>query len=300
MSRVCEPPSSSRESVHRFKSAFLGNERTIWIRLPEGEAKAESLVVFLDGEFYRDRVGAPQIITELERDNALPPICFVFVSHESLAARWIECPCHPPFARFIDGELLPWLENLVPGVTSFRQRVLVGLSYTGLAAAYVAMEAPARFTKVIAQSGSFWSDDCELAERVRAKANPITAEFYLDVGVRETQTNVRHKEDVLQVVSQIEGVRRFRDALVATGNSPKYEEFAGAHEFNAWSRTLPEALRWALGTSDCVRRVRYDATRASGTGNIAIPSTLKCSTPKRIEQTHIASFQIAANASIPV
>lgn len=235
-----------REAVYRLNSTFLSNERNIWIRRPEGETKAESLVVFLDGEFYRDRVGASQVIDALERDHALPATCFVFVSYESLAARWVECPCYPPFARFIDDEFLPWLENLVPGVTSLRQRVLVGLSYTGLAAAYVAMEAPARFTHVIAQSGSFWSNDAELAERVRAKATRIPAKFYLDVGVRETQTNVRHKDDVLQVLSQIEGGRRFRDALVATGHSPKYVEFDGAHEFTAWGRTLPEALRWAL------------------------------------------------------
>lgn len=46
---------------------------------------------------------------------------------------------------------------------------------------------------------------------------PVPTEFYLDVGTQETQENVRHREDVLQVVSQIDGVRRFRDVLLLQG-----------------------------------------------------------------------------------
>jgi len=62
----------------------------------------------------------------------------------------------------------------------------------------------------------------------------------------ESEANVRHREDVLQVVSQIEGVRRFRDALRSTGHSVSYLEFEGGHECAAWKEALPTALRWAL------------------------------------------------------
>jgi len=66
------------------------------------------------------------------------------------------------------------------------------------------------------------------------------------VGSGETAENVRHKEDVLQVVSQIDAVRQFRDVLIAGGYDVKYLEFAGGHDFLEWRKTLPDALRWAL------------------------------------------------------
>ena len=41
-------------------------------------------------------------------------------------------------------------------------------------------------------------------------------------------------------------VDRFRDVLRLKGHSVKYVEFDGGHDFAAWRRALPEALRWAL------------------------------------------------------
>ena len=82
----------------------------------------------------------------------------------------------------------------------------------------------------------------ETIEKLKSGSDRV----YLDAGSRETAENVQHREDVLQVVSQIEGVRRFRDVLSCQGYSVKYVEFDGGHEFSAWAKTLPEALSWAL------------------------------------------------------
>jgi len=233
------------ESIHRLRSAHLGNERTIWIRPPADGRPARRLVVFLDAELYREKVDAVEVIEGSEADPAIPPALYVFVSYATMEARWIECPCHPPFARFIAEEFMPWLQGLHPEVATCAQRVLVGLSYTGLAAAYVALQAPGLFTHVIAQSGSFWSADGWLIEQYRQASGPF-AEFYLDVGTKEDQEDVEHKEDLIQEMSQIEGVTRFRDVLIAKGVSPRYVMFEGGHDCAAWKRTLPGALRWAL------------------------------------------------------
>jgi enterochelin esterase family protein len=233
-----------KETAHTFRSECLGNERTIWIR--EFDQPPTSLAVFLDAELYLDRVGARAVVDALHTAGEIGSTLFVFVSTESVASRWVECECHPPFARLIDEELFPWLELAHPFVRAARERVIVGLSYTGLAAAYVALKAPRRFTKVVAQSGSFWWNDCWISGHVAAAEAKPEAEFYLDVGLRETQVNVRHKEDLLQVASQVEGVRSFRDALRGRGCNPRYVEFDGGHDFASWSLTLPGALRWAL------------------------------------------------------
>lgn len=232
-----------KESIERFKSVHLQNERTIWIRPPRDRSSANHLTIFLDGELYRERVEALPVIDSLQ--GSIADSWFVFVSMESVEARWLECPCYPPFAKFIAEELLPWLKVQHLELRSVRQKTLVGLSYTGLAAAFVAKESPGVFQRVISQSGSFWWKDCWLAEQYRLSAH-IPTEFYLDVGTKEVAENVQHREDVLQRVSQIHGVQRFRDVLSLTGHTVRYVEFDGGHDFTAWRQTLPEALRWAL------------------------------------------------------
>jgi enterochelin esterase-like enzyme len=47
-------------------------------------------------------------------------------------------------------------------------------------------------------------------------------------------------------MSQIEGVRKFRDAVAAKGGLVRHVEFDGGHDFACWKKTLPDALRWAL------------------------------------------------------
>jgi enterochelin esterase-like enzyme len=234
------------ETHHRIVSRRLNNERSVWAREPLGKDGTSRLVVFLDAELYRERIGAHSIIQDLQARGEIADSLVVFVSYESLEARSRECPCHPPFAAFVAEELLPWIGDRFPAAKNASERILAGLSYTGLAASYVATIHPHAFTKVISQSGSYWWNACRLVEQVRQSEEPIPAAFYLDVGSRETEVDVRHGPDLVQEVSQIDGVRRFRDALAAKGVGVKYVEFDGTHDFEAWKRALPDALRWAL------------------------------------------------------
>src|SRR5690606_18852596 len=132
-------------------------------------------------------------------------------------ARWVECPCHPPFAAFVLEELLPWIEARFPETARARERVLIGQSYTGLAASYVALVGGGRFSRVISQSGSYWSRGEWLTEQFAALPEALPVAFHLTVGARETQTNVQHREDLVQEVAQIDALQRFRDALLERG-----------------------------------------------------------------------------------
>jgi enterochelin esterase family protein len=237
-----------REFVLRLNSAYLENERSIWICEPKSVSGASELVVFLNGERYRERVGALSVVEELHGQMA--DSWFVFVSEESPEARWRECPCYPPFAGFAGEELLTWLGSGYIDVNRIKRRVLAGLSYTGLAAAFVAKEYPLSFQRIISQSGSFWWNDCWLVKEFRRLGRKFPLEFWLDVGTQEVRENVCHREDVVQVVSQIEGVRRFRDALLAQGYAVQYKEFNGDHDYASWNRSLVDALKWAVPLSN--------------------------------------------------
>jgi hypothetical protein len=52
------------ELVTHLRSSHLGNERAIWIREPRDSTTSHNLVIFLDAERYRDRVGATSVIVE--------------------------------------------------------------------------------------------------------------------------------------------------------------------------------------------------------------------------------------------
>lgn len=121
-----------------------------------------------------------------------------------------------------------------------------GLSYSGLAAAYVGLAAPRRFTRIVAQSGSFWWNDCWLERQLSRLATRSAPSFYLSVGRRETQSNLRHHEDVLQTVSQREAVSRFHAALRRHGCSALIADFPGGHGPAGWRQDLPHALHHAL------------------------------------------------------
>jgi len=237
------------ESSTTLKSIFLGNERTVWVRRPAGGVAPQHLVIFLDAEIYRGKVDAIATLDRMAAVGAIPPALVVFVSSESEAARWKECPCHPPFAKFVAHELLPWLVRTYPTIRHCQHRVLIGLSYTGLAATYLALHSPDAVTKVVAQSGSFWWHDGWLAGQFAKLKSPLPVSFYLEVGIRETAANIRHRPDVLQVIPQVTGVRQLRDVLRRSGHRVLYSEFDGSHEYLKWKETLPAALIWALTES---------------------------------------------------
>ena len=235
-----------KEENHNFQSSILSNERNVWIQVPNTVTDQTGLLVILDAELYRDRVEAPSIIEELINKESIEAPLIVYVSHGGVEARWKECPCYPPFAEFISGELYPWIIDRYPFVKNEKNRVVMGLSYTGLAASYVALETTGLFTKVISQSGSYWSNECELSKNLESSDQNSGIVFFIDVGERETDINVQHKEDVFQAVSQIEGVERFRDALIKIGYDVTYKTFDGGHSPEGWASTLPGAIKWAF------------------------------------------------------
>jgi enterochelin esterase-like enzyme len=231
------------ELVRRILSSHLGNERAIWIREPRDSTTCNNLVIFLDAERYRDRVGATSVIDAMQGEIA--DSWMVFVSEESAASRYRECPCYAPFSRFIAEELIQFLEGETLDFSAVRRKSLVGLSYTGLAAAYIAKEYPKTFQNIICQSPSLWWNDCWLVNEYRHFPSCYDLAFYLDVGVGETQQNVDHGH-AFQRVSQIDAVRRFRDVLLDGGIPTYYREFDGGHEYDKWAQTLPDALRWCV------------------------------------------------------
>ncbi|MBK1876681.1 alpha/beta hydrolase [Pelagicoccus mobilis] len=234
------------EFHHTITSQNLENERSLWVRVPDTPPANLDLLVILDAELYRNRVQSPKILDTLFEDETLTNLLVVHVSAVNMETRFTECPCHPPFAYFIAQELIPWIHDNYPATQRANRRVITGLSYTGLAASFAALKHDSLFTHVISQSGSYWSNDCWLTKEFDGVQPPSPPAFFLDVGDQEIQTNVWHREDLIQPISQIEGVERFRDMLERNGYNVRFDIFQGNHSAEDWAQSLPNALKWAF------------------------------------------------------
>jgi len=119
-------------------------------------------------------------------------------------------------------------------------RLICGVSLSGLAAAYTVMQHPEAFSSALCQSGSFWW----LADNA-ALSSSTSARIWLSVGTQEIERGVRHPPTGLfQRVSQIEGVESAVRSFESLGGVVHYNLYSGGHAFSAWREELATALRW--------------------------------------------------------
>ncbi len=230
-----------------FSLPGLGSlpERQVWVIPPQRPAGARHAVIFLDGEFYLDRVQGPRASAQVQASSSVAPFWQIYVSHRSLAARWLECPCVSEFSQLLAERLWPAVLHHHPEAVSALHHTLIGLSFTGLSAVYSAGEYPSRWQAVVAQSGSFWWQEAWLPQVWDTRFGTVRTRFGLEVGDKETSFPVAHRPECVQTMSQIEGVERMAAALRKTGHEVRSSRFAGGHDFRAWADTLPAWLEWA-------------------------------------------------------
>lgn len=228
----------------RFPSRYLQRTYTVWEVTAEDARTPPLLAVFLDGEFYLQRMETVSILEQLQQDGSIPHLACVFVSHIDPAARHRDYACNSDYTTFLAQELVPWAADAVGA--NPRRVLLAGLSLSGLAAATAALAHPDVFRAAICQSPSAWFDDERLAKWVSATPR-VSARFWISVGRDETEADVRHPPtDMYQQSSQIASCRRLAAALNDRSVMTHLAEFDGGHDFACWERELPAAVKWVV------------------------------------------------------
>ncbi len=240
---------------HRLASQVLGNERAVWTYRPAGTAP-QALLVLFDAHAYRDDVPTPRILDNLLADGLIPPTALVLVGNASPEARGTELPPNPAFARFLDEELLPWVQRQGLAQPAART-VIAGSSYGGLASSYAALQHPQWFGNVLSLSGSYWwapkGHMPGWMQRAYAAAplqpdHPVR--FYLDAGRYEA---ARGGQDGI-----LETNRHLGDVLRAKGYAVTQVEHDTGHDYLHWQGSLGCGLvallqpaRFAQGLPAC-------------------------------------------------
>ena len=219
-----------------FDSAILGNQRDIWLYRPAGAAPEALLIVF-DAQQYLQQVSVPVIVDNLVADGLIAPVAVVLVGNAGAAERAAELPPNPLFTRFLNEELMPWVEK--QGVAQPPARtVIAGSSYGGLASAYAALRSPQRFGNVLSLSGSYWW--APSGERtgwmMREYASAPSSEplrFYLDAGRYESARGARSMRGGI-----LETNRHLADVLRAKGHHVTHVEHDTGHDYLHWQGSL--------------------------------------------------------------
>ena len=218
-------------------------ERRVGSLVPPA-GRPTAAILFLDAELYLEKVEAAAVVRRLQQQRAIPPAAAVFLSHGGAAARHEDFVCRPEYARFVARDLVGSVREEHPGVTEI---AIAGLSLSGLAAAYAATRHPAVFRAAVCQSPSFWWEEGRFAEELLA-ATQAGPEFWISVGIRETEVGVSHAPSGLrQGVTQVAGCVSAAAALRGKGYGVSYREYDGGHDPGCWRDDLSLALPWVWG-----------------------------------------------------
>ena len=169
---------------HVIQASGMPGGRKVWTPTATA-ANACRAVVFLDAEIYIERVKAAAVVSGL---NNAEEIVAVFISDDSAAARHTDYTCNTQYSEFKVNDVLPWAAARYPR-SSIDPAVVVGLSLSGLAAAFLAARFPRHFRAAVCQSPSFWWEKDKFVEFVPSVAGP---ELWISVGDKETTQGESH------------------------------------------------------------------------------------------------------------
>ncbi|HTR40795.1 MAG TPA: alpha/beta hydrolase-fold protein [Pseudomonadales bacterium] len=234
---MAKPKRPSQFETHVVSDPAMGYSRPIHL-LRGSAGQSHRLCLFLDGELYLQKMEVLPVLAGLLERHALPPVTFAFIDHLNMEAREQDYTCNDQFGRFVVEKVVPWLQQEIPDLQP-GHHLIGGLSLSGLASAWLALQYPGHFRCCLSQSGSFWWND-ERFTKMASQHQPVTNRFWLSVGDQETEV------DSPPEVSQIVGVKNAQRALEALGATVHYHEYHGGHDLKYWRDELDKALPWLL------------------------------------------------------
>ncbi len=230
--------------AHEIRSASGAYSRNVWW-VPADDAS--KLCVFLDAEYYLEKMNTAATLLELQATGAIPPVNCLFVSNLSPPARQEDYICDPEYSRYIADDIVGWAQTRVPQLGA-GGHTICGLSLSGLAAAFLTLARPEIFSGALCQSASLWWNDEWLLHQVPASLTQ-KSRFWLSVGDKERQSGLLHVK-LFQGVPQVDAVERMAALLAQRECEVHYNLFAGGHEIPPWKEELPQALDWLYRLKD--------------------------------------------------
>jgi enterochelin esterase-like enzyme len=164
------------------------------------------------------------------------------------------------YDAFINNELYPYAKKRT-GVRKFKSVAIAGCSLGGLSAFDIGWNRADKIDKVGVFSGSFWwrdKDDKDssysdeknriMLEKLRASRKKPALKYWFCAG-EEEETGDRDKDGIIDVVDDSRDlVELIRNKNICLPEDVRWKRDAnGRHDYQSWSRQLPDFLTWAFG-----------------------------------------------------
>jgi len=175
-----------------FKSKLLRNSRRVYVYLPpdyEADSAQRFPTLYVhDGGEYLTRAQLATVLDNLLHSRDIPALIAVMLDPvDRVREYW----ANEDYGRFMEQELLPYIDDHYRTLAQREARGVMGASLGGLISTYLALSRPHLFSKVGGQSSAFFLEQDKIVALVRDLNVPIA--FYFDVGKYEPQFIPAHK-----------------------------------------------------------------------------------------------------------
>lgn len=238
-------PHGTLERFDAVTSRAYPATRTVWVYTPPGfdPTRRYPSVYFHDGGDYLHLGGAAAIFDNMIAAGSIPPCVAVLINPSVEYGRVHDYDFNPRYAAFVCAELVPQIDRRYHTRRGPEQRAIIGASFGGLIALWIAHQRPDVFGLVGSQSGFVSRSNNALIERFQ-HAPPLPLTIHAIIGTYET--HIGSLERGSAEADFVRGNRRLRDVLVERGYRHAYAEYHEGHSWGLWRARLGDALMFLL------------------------------------------------------
>lgn len=209
-----------------YHSNYLNVSMRYHVYIPAGYKKGETsqIIYALDGSDYLNFSSINLVLDYMMHKGEIPRSVVVLVDPHD---RNKEYTIYKPYYNYFIHELLPFVEKEYMGMVKEPERAVIGVSWGGLTAIYLAVSSPGMFNRVLSQSGSFWPKDWLIFHMIK-EYQVSGIYFCLQTGTIE---DTEEMNDAMY------------DILVSKGCQVDYVKYAESHSWGNWKGHLNEGLK---------------------------------------------------------
>ena len=216
-----------RPETIEIDSKALGEKLSVTVYsvvLTATEPNPQRVLYFHDGGDYVRRARALKVWSDLVAAKRVKPFIMVFLDPKD---RMKEYWANDAWADFVANEVVPEIDRRYSTVKERDGRAVIGASLGGISSLNIALRYPDKFSRIGAQSASFWVDNERVVKGLgKLDAKETKFKFYIDDGVFEGTDDSR----------------RVNVMLRAKGYPVTYIEGQTGHNWTAWRDRLAEAF----------------------------------------------------------
>lgn len=210
----------------KLKSDYMGCSMNYHVYLPHGyeNSHISHVLYVMDGSEYLNYANIDRVLDYMIHMGEIPRMVAVLTDPNDRNAEYTISRKH--YSYFIK-ELVPFAERNYLSPRVMVERSIIGVSWGGLTALYIAANTPGKFNRLLSQSGSFWPKDWLIFDII-SKADVSNMKFCLQTGT------VQDTEEMNDALAKL---------IESKHGHVEYAKYSESHNWMNWKGHLNEGLK---------------------------------------------------------